>query len=143
MDELKIEDIVSNLPVIDKDIWKSYKYEDIINATGCDIIDSLRMGNYQGDILMIVTKNYKFGILSTGYGSCSNCDKLQACKNHNDRAKLAKELYKKIIWKEPIEIIDYLQNKDWELEYYGRQKGLPEFIDKVKEQLIIRYLARI
>ena len=146
MNELKIEDIVAGLgnePT--HNIWDRYKggYEGLIEATGCEIIDSLKMGSYQGDLLIVVSKNYKFGVLSTGYGSCSGCDSLQACNNHNDRAKLAKKLYGKIMWKEPTEIIDYLQDKDWETEYYGKQKGLPKFIEEVKEQIIIRYLARI
>jgi hypothetical protein len=142
MDELKIEDIIDNLNLND-DVQYGVRYEDLIIATGCDIIDSLRMGNYQGDLLMIVSKNYRFGILSTGFGSCPACDSLQACNSNSQRARLAKELHDSIVWKEPEKIIDYLENKDWEAEYYGRQKGLPEFIEKVKEQLIIRYLARL
>jgi hypothetical protein len=145
MSELKTEDIIEKIAGKSEDEygWYNGKYEDLVEATGCEIIDSLRMGSYQGDILMVVSKNYKFGVLSTGYGSCSGCDSLQACNDNSDRAELAIKLYDKIIWKEPDEITDYLQNKDWEAEYYGGQEDLPEFIDKVKEQIIIRYLARI
>ncbi|MHA2280257.1 MAG: hypothetical protein ACXAC5_05305 [Promethearchaeota archaeon] len=143
MNELKVEDIVNRLSNCDDDDWYRGGYEELIEATGCEIIDSLKMGSYQGDLLMIVSKNYRFGVLSTGYGSCAGCDELQGCYTHNDRAELAKKIYGKIIWKEPTKIIDYLQDKDWETEYYGKQKGLPEFVDKVKEQIIIRYLARI
>lgn len=120
-----------------------YHYENLIKATGCDIIDSLYMGNYEDDLLMVVSKNYKFGLLVTGYGSCSGCDALQGCVTNTERTELAVELYNKIMWKEPGEIIDYLEDKDWSAEYYGQQKGLSEFIKKVKEEVIIRYLARI
>jgi len=142
MKELKIEDILEKLSSPNK-TWSSVKYEDLTEATGCEVIDSLYMGSYQGDLLMIVSKDYKFGILSTGYGSCAGCDPLQACRGPDEYAELAKSLYNNIIWKDPDEIIDYLENKDWETEYYGRQEGLPEFIKKIKEQIIIRYLARI
>lgn len=140
MNNIKIEDIISRFN--EKD-YINRSYEKIIEATGCEIIDSLYLGSYQGDLLMIVTKNYMFGILSTGYGSCSGCDKLKGCDNDTERAELAKKLYESIMWKDVNEIIDYLENKDWQLEYYGREKGIPEFIKNVKEQLIIRYLAKI
>lgn len=144
MDELNIKDIINKLPIHKKDSWSyEYSYEDIIKATECDIIDTICMGKYQGDLFMVVTKNHRFGILSTGYGSCCGCDILKACNTNEERAGVAKKLYDKIDWKEPDEIVDYLQNKDWEGEYYGKQEGLPEFISKVKEQLIIRYLAGI
>jgi len=142
MNELKTEDILEKLSS-PNETWYNVKYEDLIEATGCEVIDSLYMGSYQGDLLMIVSKNYRFGVLSTGYGSCAGCDALQACRDPNEYVNLAKSLYDNIVWKEPDEIIDYLENKDWESEYYGKQEGLPEFISKIKEQIIIRYLARI
>ena len=142
MNDIKIKDIISRFNEKDE-AYTNRTYEEIIEATGCEIIDSLYLGSYQGDLLMIVTKDYMFGVLSTGYGSCPACDKLKSCDNDNKRAYLAKELYESIMWKDVNEIIDYLENKDWQLEYYGGEKGLSKFIKNIKEQLIIRYLAKI
>lgn len=116
-------------------------YEGLVEATGCEVIGSLWMGDYQGDILMVVRKDGKFGTVSTGYGSCSGCDFLEGSESDEERAEYAKGLHDSILWQEPEDIIDYLENKDWEAEYYGRNPEIPDFVSNIKETIILRYLA--
>lgn len=118
-------------------------YESLVESQGIEVLLSLYMGEYQGDILMLVrNRQGQFGILTAGYGSCSVCDALQACDGDADEYdKLAKNLCGSVIWEEPENIIDYLNNKDWEGSYYGRADGLDDFIKEAKETLMLRYLA--
>lgn len=120
------------------------EYIALIKDAGLDVIDYLAMGGYQGDLIVIVKKADKFGMIVTGYGSCSGCDVLQACYNNKKKLKqLQKELCDKVIWKDITPFITYLKKKDWRSEYYYGEQELPPFIAHVIENLLLTYLARI
>ena len=53
-------------------------YELLIESAGLEIVDSMCFGAYQGDEVVLVKKDDKYGILIFGYGSCTGCDALQA-----------------------------------------------------------------
>ena len=106
-------------------------YEELIKSCDVEIVSSLRMGSYQGDLIMIVKQENKFGLFTTGYGSCSGCDALAAAEENLKKLdNLRNSLYKKIIWKDITQFIKYLREKDWTLEYYYDEEKLPEFIRK-------------
>lgn len=118
-------------------------YESIIEDQGVEVLNSLYMGDYQGDILMIVrNKAGQFGVLTTGYGSCSGCDALEACYGFKEEEdNLARDLINSVIWHDPENIIEYLDNKDWEGSYYGQAQELSDFIKEIRKELMIRCLG--
>lgn len=119
-------------------------YVSLMKTSGIDIISHLYMGSYQGDLLMIVREGNMYGLLSTGFGSCSACDAFQAADGDEKKLlKLRDYLYKKIIWREINEFIKYLRTKEWRNEYYYNENQLPKFVDETIENLLYMYLAKI
>ena len=119
-------------------------YVELIKNAGLDIVDYLCMGDYQGDLLIIVKKENQFGMISTGYGSCSGCDALQSCDDNPKKLKaLQKRLCNGVIWKDITSFIKHLRTKEWQNEYYYGEQELPQFVDNVIEKLLYMYLAKI
>ena len=129
-------------------------YQSLVESYGYEILTSISLGSYQGDMLMIVgNNNRQYALFVTGYGSCSGCDALCACDVYDDDQKTIKNLEKLrenmcsgIIFSTPNELIEKLDTKDWAGEYYGGSTDsaeFREFIRNAKEQLIIRQLAQL
>jgi hypothetical protein len=122
-------------------------YEKLVQSYGYEIVQSISLGSYQGDIVMIVSDTQgQYGLLVTGYGSCSGCDALCACYTNNDYEELRETLCGKITLYSCDQFIEYLDKKDWAGEYYGGgfdEKEFKDFLKSVKEDLVIRHLAQI
>ena len=53
-------------------------YELALEAAGCDVIEYVEFGSYQGEWLALVKYDGQCGIVEGSYGSCSGCDSFQA-----------------------------------------------------------------
>ena len=122
--------------------------EELIKSSGCDVIGSLRLGSWSGDVIMVLRANNKFGLLVFGYGSCSGCDALQACDNYKELFDLRENRYDSVVWKEYEEFVDYLKNKDWETEFYcagdkKKKREIKQFVKEVKGKILMSHLSGI
>ena len=103
---------------------------DALVALHGDIVGSLTLGSYQGDLLYVIydpeTKLY--GFVHTGYGSCSGCDALEAAVGYQDDVdwdsvfRIAQSLVPDQ-GRTAENMIAWLQSHDWEGEYYGHEAG--------------------
>jgi len=119
-------------------------YIDLIKSANLEVIDHLTMGEYQGDLLMIVKKDNQFGMIVAGFGSCSGCDAFQSCRDDKRKLnKLRDKLCNGVIWKDITSFISYLRTKKWRNEFYCGEEKLPEFINETIEKLLYTYLAKI
>ena len=119
-------------------------YENLIESDGFEIIDSLYMGSYDGDLLVMVKKDHRFGLITTGFGSCSACDLLQAAIYHGEKhVKDLRDTLCNVIMYDGGDFINYLDNKNWDAEYYRGDKNLSDFISRCKEMVALRYLAGV
>jgi hypothetical protein len=139
--KITIKELINNIGKYD------LNYNNLVESYGYEILHTFDLGSWQGDLLMIVAHQGKYGLLTTGYGSCSGCDELLSCdKNITKLDELRTTLCQRVIFKSGAELVEYLDNKDWEGEYY--RASLEEFHDKfkeflkaTKEDLILRHLA--
>lgn len=58
-----------------------------LKAAGFEVIDYEQFGSYQGDLLVFVKLNQKYGFIIEQYGSCGGCDVFEAeVKTENPEA---------------------------------------------------------
>lgn len=115
----------------------SIHYNTILNEFG-EILVKVDDKDWQGDSRLVFRDENRFGFLIFGWGSCSGCDALLACKNFDDIEKLIDSLINSIKWFDSYsEVIDYFTNKDFDLEHYGRKNETKEFIKLVLEYTIL------
>jgi hypothetical protein len=60
-----------------------YDYDPIVTYLGETLVCA-DIGDYQGDIYLLLRTSNGYGFVVIGYGSCSGCDALQACKSYED-----------------------------------------------------------
>ena len=66
-----------------------------------------------------------------GWGSCSGCDALQAVANHTELKELAESTFNNIKWfNNKAELLNYIETKDWELDYCYHCEETKVFISK-------------
>lgn len=106
-------------------------YQPIIDEFG-EVLIQVDDSDYQGDTRVLYKKNGKFGYLIFGWGSCSGCDSLQACRTIQEIEALMGGLENDIIWFDTLEDLQkHFREKDWELEYAWHHEETKEFIQKV------------
>ncbi|MCM6274682.1 hypothetical protein M4B52_24200 [Klebsiella pneumoniae] len=49
-------------------------YQDALVAAGCEIIEFVEFGCYQGEWLALICKDGQMGVCEGNYGSCGYCD---------------------------------------------------------------------
>ena len=116
-------------------------YEGLLEkCTGAKVVVSEDVGDYQGDILMLLrTQDDKYGYASAGYGSCSGCDSLQACEDDGMKAvrELGMSMAKGVKWFNTLEDAKkYIIGKDWQgTHFYHIDDGhsTDGFKQKVKD----------
>jgi hypothetical protein len=94
-------------------------YQPILNSFGT-IVCQEDEKNWQGDSFVLYhdEENNEFGYLSFGWGSCSGCDALQACRKWEDVDDLMLELQNSITWfASADDAIGFFETHDWEGEY--------------------------
>ncbi|MGI9569204.1 MAG: hypothetical protein ACR2PH_05590 [Desulfobulbia bacterium] len=92
--------------------------------------------DYQGDSRVLYDNDDKIGYLIFGWGSCSGCDALQACRDVKEIQELYDSLKSEVKWfSTHKEALDYFNNKDWALEFSWHHEETKSFIDKSIEYL--------
>lgn len=151
---------MTKLTIDDLTKIENIDYSLLITSYGLEIISLLEMGSYQGDLLFLVRNDSGlFGIAATGYGSCSGCDALMGCLGYNfdygkkqhilnkqqkkELEEVREDLCGRIIWYSAEEMVEYLNTKDWNLEFYGREKELMPWVKEIKETILLCSLAKI
>lgn len=108
-------------------------YDDLYKQFGTPLVD-VDIGTYQGDTLVVLEKEGKYGYLVFGWGSCSYCDILQSCENFDDLQNLSDHLETSIKWFDSKEELKAWVNKhDWEGEWfsYSDRGEVSDFINQV------------
>jgi hypothetical protein len=113
-------------------------YTPIINYFG-KVIISHSDDDWSGDTIAIIqhpTSQDMIGYLQFGWGSCSGCDRLKACENYNDLAKLIENMENSIIWKHnESDMVDWINNRDWEAQFIWSNESLKNFLINACELL--------
>jgi len=85
-----------------KNRWDWGNYTELLETFGYEIIINIKEDNWQGDSWIIFKLDAEYGYLTFGWGSCSGCDALYACKNAKDYENLRQELFNQIQWHETL-----------------------------------------
>ena len=111
--------------------WECSNYNPILEEIGTILIQ-VDDNDYQGDSRILYEKNGKYGYLIFGWGSCSGCDALQACRDVRELQSLADSLENSVKWFDSLDVLkEYFKSKDWELEYSWHAEETKDFITKV------------
>lgn len=107
-------------------------YEDLYKQFGTPLVE-VDIGSWQGDTLVVLENEGKYGYLTFGWGSCSGCDALQACENFDDLQELSDYLESSIQWFDSKEELKkWVNNHDWKGDYfsYSDKDDVIDFICK-------------
>ena len=117
--------------------FMQYDYTPIINNFG-EIILREDEDGYHGDTHVVIKSDNKFGYLVFGWGSCSGCDRLQACETYEDIQELMDSLYNDIKWFESFNSLkEYINNDSiQELKYYYYTRVFNSFRNKLNNVYI-------
>lgn len=107
-------------------------YEDLYKQFGTPLVE-VEIGSYQGDTLVVLENEGKYGYLTFGWGSCSGCDALRACEDFDDLQELSDHLESSIKWFDSKEELKkWVNNHDWKGDYfsYSDKYDVMDFICK-------------
>lgn len=110
-------------------------YSDLIAKFG-EILVSVDIGTYQGNTLVALKKEDKYGYLQFGWGSCSGCDALQGCENYDNLQELVDYLESSIKWFDSKEELkSWGKEHDWDGDWFWRDDMLKviEFVEAVNK----------
>lgn len=117
-----------------EDYWKpNGGYEALITLGGEEIVNSVDVGDYQGDALLLLkhpTENLYF-FLEYGWGSCSGCDAFQGCDTIGDLQELADSFVGDAEWKTADEMLAYFRSKNWDERYYYRDSEVQRWVNEI------------
>lgn len=112
-------------------------YTMLIESFPAEILESYDFGDYEGDSLILLKHNNKYGVLVFGWGSCAGCDALEACSTIEDLEELRLSLFNNVtLFDTPTELIKYLKEHDWEgdyLWYYKPSEAINSFIKTLED----------
>ncbi|QSQ10590.1 hypothetical protein H0A61_03000 [Koleobacter methoxysyntrophicus] len=115
--------------------WSVSDYRPLLESFGYKILLQVDDDGYQGDTRVLFKDGNRYGLLIFGWGSCSGCDALQACSSYEEIDELRQQLHNDIKWGTAEELLEYIQGKDWELEWAWHEEETREFIRKAIEIL--------
>lgn len=108
-------------------------YSEIVYEFGYPIKISINEDDYQGDSWYILKDGTRYGYLEFGWGSCSGCDALKACKSFDDLQKLADELERSIVWYESKnDLRKWLETHDFSTDWSTCTEHV-DFLNKALE----------
>lgn len=97
--------------------WGWTDYQPMLDAFG-NIVVQIDDHDYQGDSRVLYDEAGRIGILIFGWGSCSGCDALQACKSIEDVQQLCDELQDEIKWfDDKNQALQWVLTHDWRGDY--------------------------
>ena len=112
-----------------------YSYDPILNAFGkivCRVDDRA----YSGDSRVLYDEGDKIGFLMFGWGSCSGCDALQACRTLEEVQKLCDKLQDSIKWfDDRYSALEWFSTHDWEGDYSWYAEETKRFVAMAKTYL--------
>ena len=110
-------------------------YQPMLNAYG-KIAIQIDDDDYSGDSRLLYDENGKIGFLRFGWGSCSGCDALQACKTLDNVQELCDWLQNEIKWfDDRKQALEWFTNHDWEGDYDVNHPNTKAFVEKCIEYL--------
>lgn len=115
-----------------------FGYEDMVDSIG-EIVQEISLGTSEGDLLFLIRgkENKKWGYVGVGYGSCAGCDAYQACSTNKELQSLRDDIENSTRWFDnSTEAIDFFVNHDWKGDYFGRDPGLQEFIQRCQDAIL-------
>ena len=112
-------------------------YDGLIHTFGCEVIGYEEEDDYQGDYFALLRDGDQYGILIGGYGSCEGCDTLLAVLDYGkgtlaDLTEFRDELFDSVSWKSSDEMKQYVNGKDFALEWYSHTETGRKFVDMLK-----------
>jgi hypothetical protein len=112
-------------------------YTPLIESMGYKTLLQVDDPAYEGDSRLVLQDDERYGILIFGWGSCSGCDALQACRTMKDIEGLRTEIHNSIKWFESkSECLQYVNNHDWEGDFCWHAEETRQFVAKAKELLV-------
>lgn len=110
-------------------------YTPIINHFG-KVIIRVDDKDYSGDTRVFYRFEGGYGYLMVGWGSCSGCDALQACKTYEEVDSLIYQLQQGIRrFGSAQEALAFFETHDWEGDWTYHTENQEQFIKQVKEFL--------
>ena len=115
--------------------FEVYDYQPMIDAFG-NVAIQVEDDDYQGDTRVLYDNDGKIGYLIFGWGSCSGCDALQACRDIEEVQRLCDELQNGIKWFDSKkDALKWAKEKDWATEWFWHDAEGKEFVRKILEYL--------
>jgi hypothetical protein len=88
--------------------------------------------DYQGDSRLIYRDGERYGWLQFGWGSCSGCDALQACRSYEDLEALRTQLHDQIRWFDSLDALQaFFRAHDWVGDYSYHEAAQERFVQQV------------
>ena len=107
--------------------WGVADYNPLLKSLG-EIILQVDDKDYEGDSRILFQKGSEIGLLIFGWGSCSGCDALQACDSYEEVETLRAGLVQEIKWLDQKAMLEYMEGKDWGLDYAWQADETKRFI---------------
>jgi|JI9StandDraft_1071089.scaffolds.fasta_scaffold16445_2 hypothetical protein len=109
-------------------------YDDLINSMELTTLVEGMDHDYQGDSYYLFENDGQYGLLIFGWGSCSGCDALEAAYNDYDQiVALRDDLWNSIQWMTRTEMVQHINAKDFNGEFYMYTDEGKAFVKAIKE----------
>lgn len=111
-------------------LWFSGDYNPLLESMDFEIVIKKDDDDYQGDsYVLFADAENGYGCLIFKWGSCSECDALQACKNLADIEELREKLFRSIRWGTASEMLELFKTHDWERDWSRNGETCKEYVE--------------
>lgn len=110
-------------------------YQEGLKSAGIEILEWATFGTYQGDYAVILKEDDTLGFVVIGYGSCSGCDALEACKSNKEYRELLQSVIQNIHWGTKEELLSKV-NDEFDNNWYRHDNDFAQNKGKLIEALI-------
>jgi hypothetical protein len=112
-----------------------YSYSELVESFEVEVLVTVQDDNWQGDTRHLLRDGDRYGLLTFGWGSCSGCDALEACRGVAEVTELRDQLWSNVHWERDAgAMLVYIDGKDWALDY----SYSPQFLAEVRGLLKVR-----